>query len=121
MSALRQDLLFLACTRPAMAMGLPQDALAALVIVCGQVAVWLIHFQHVILAALFCAAAYGVCVALAAYDAHIFGAMFLWLRTSVQASIAADTWGGATVSPTPGRAYRKLWNREAVVGIVVHG
>jgi type IV secretion system protein VirB3 len=118
-SNLRQDTLFLACTRPAMAMGLPQDALAVLVIVCGEISQWFFYFHHVVLALVFNVICYGVCWGLAAYDPHIFRALRVWLQTSLRASINADDWGGASVSPAPAPAYRRSFGR-GVVGITVH-
>jgi type IV secretion system protein VirB3 len=104
MRALRQDTLFLAATRPAMALGLPQDALAVLVMGCGMASQWLFYFHHIFLAFALTTICYGVCWVLAAYDPHIFRALRVWLQTSLRASVNGDDWGGASVAPTPSRA-----------------
>jgi type IV secretion system protein VirB3 len=119
MSTLRQDTLFLACTRPVMSLGLPQDALAVLVMGCGWISQWFFYFHHIVLALVFTAASYGLCWALSAYDPHIFRALRVWLQTSLRASINGDDWGGASVSPSPTPAHRQ-WFGRGVVGIVVH-
>jgi type IV secretion system protein VirB3 len=103
MSGLRQDTLFLACTRPAMVFGLPQEAFAVLLIGCGEV--W-VFSQRPFIAGPFAVLCYGACWLAAAYDPHIFTAIFLWLRTWLRASINGDRWGGASVAPTPLRAAR---------------
>jgi type IV secretion system protein VirB3 len=106
----RPDTLFLACTRPALVMGIPQDAFAVLVVVCGET--WVLS-QRPFVAGPLALFFYGVCKALSAYDPHIFRALFLWLRTWLRASINGDRWGGASVSTTPVRGARRA--REIVV------
>jgi len=104
MRDLQRDTLFVACTRPAMAFGLPQEAFGILVMVGGEV--WVLVQKPLIVGPII-GAAYLICWLLSAYDPHIFTALFLWLRTWGRCSINSDHWGGASISPTPSGRIRK--------------
>jgi type IV secretion system protein VirB3 len=111
MRGLRQDTLFVACTRPAISFGLPHEALIIFMVV-GSEAWITIHRPFIIGPILLLT--YAALWCLTAYDPHIFHAVFLWLRTNGACSINSDHWGSASMSPTP---VRKLKRGQ---GIVVH-
>jgi len=96
-------MLFLACTRPAMFLGIPIQAFGVLIIVCGEVFVLSGLATHSVWRLVWCAAlslaSYGVCRVLTAIDHNIFGILFLWITTKGRASRNAPYWGGSSASP----------------------
>ncbi len=104
-------MLFLACTRPAMFVGIPIQAFGVLIIVFGEVFVLSGLATHSIWRLVWCAAlslaGYGICRVLTAIDHNIFGLLFLWITTKGRASRNATYWGGSSASPSPLRMRRK--------------
>jgi type IV secretion system protein VirB3 len=104
------DMLFLACTRPAMFVGIPIQAFGVLIIGCGEVFVLSGLATHSVWRLVWCAtlslASYGICRMLTAIDHNIFGILFLWLTTKGRASRNAVFWGGSSASPSPLRRPR---------------
>ena len=105
MTAREHDVLFLACTRPAMFVGIPIQAFGVLIIVCGEVFVLSGLATHSVWRLFWCAAlslaSYGVCRVLTAIDHNIFGILFLWITTKGRASRNASYWGGSSATPSP--------------------
>ena len=104
-------MLFLACTRPAMFVGIPIQAFGVLIIVCGEVFVLSGLASHSVWRLVWCTAlslvSYGACRLLTAIDHNIFGILFLWITTKGRTSRAAPYWGGSSASPSPLRMRRK--------------
>lgn len=111
MPARETDVLFLACTRPAMFVGIPIQAFGVLIVVCGEVFVLSGLATHSVWRLFWCAAlslaSYGVCRVLTAIDHNIFGILFLWITTKGRASRNVPYWGGSSASPSPLRMRRK--------------
>jgi type IV secretion system protein VirB3 len=107
------DVLFLACTRPAMFLGIPIQAFEVLIIRYGEVFVLSGLATHSVWRLFWCAvlslASYAVCRALTAIDHNIFGILFLWLTTKGRTTRNAAYWGGFSASPAPLRPPRKAW------------
>lgn len=110
-------MLFLACTRPAMFIGIPIQAFGVLIIVCGEVFVLSGLASHSVWRLFWCAAlslgSYAICRVLTAIDHNIFGILFLWFTTKGRASRNATFWGGSSASPSPLRRPRKA--REVTI------
>jgi len=110
MPARDTDTLFLACTRPAMFLGIPIQAFGVLIIGCGEVFVLSGLATHSVWRLVWCAAlalvSYAACRALTAIDHNIFGILFLWLITKGRASRNGMFWGGSSASPSPLRPPR---------------
>ena len=117
MPARQTDTLFLACTRPAMFLGIPIQAFGVLIIGCGEVFVLSGLATHSVWRLVWCAAlalaSYAICRVLTAIDHNIFGILFLWLTTKGRASRNATFWGGSSASPSPLRGPRKA--REVTI------
>lgn len=111
MKTRESDVLFLACTRPAMFVGIPIQAFGVLIIVCGEVFVLSGLATHSVWRLVWCAAlslvSYGICRVLTAIDHNIFGILFLWITTKGRASRNATYWGGSSASPSPLRIRRQ--------------
>lgn len=93
---LAEDLLFLACTRPAMIMGVPMEAMGVNVIVSGLV--FLIGGSLVYL--LVAPALHLVFRAICRTDHNAFRLLFVYVDTKGRARNGA-LWGGSSPSPLP--------------------
>lgn len=93
---LAEDPLFLACTRPAMVMGVPMEAMGVNVIVSGLV--FLIGGSLVYL--LFAPALHLVFRAICRTDHNAFRLLFVYVDTKGRARNGA-LWGGSSPSPLP--------------------
>ena len=93
---LAEDVLFLACTRPAMVMGVPMEAVGLNVIVsaCAFLA------AHSLLYLLVAPALHLVFRAICRTDHNAFRVLFLFLQTKGRAR-TASTWGGSSSPPLP--------------------
>jgi len=101
----KADTLFLACTRPAMFLGIPLGAYAALLVGCGE------FFElsglagngllRLIITAAMAGTGYATCRLLVSWDHNIFGILFLWFTTKVRTVANWAYWGGSSVSPYP--------------------
>lgn len=91
-----EDTLFLACTRPAMVLGVPMEAVglnliaSAVAFLAGGSALYLLTAPSLHL----------VFRAICADDPNAFRVLYLWLAGRVQAR-GARLWGGASPSPLP--------------------
>jgi len=105
------DTLFIACTRPAMFIGIPLQAFAVLLICCGEFFVLSglggAGVPRLVVTGLLSAAGYGACRVAVAKDHNMFGILFLWATTKGRASRNALYWRGSSVSPFPVRPARK--------------
>lgn len=93
---LTQDLLFLACTRPAMWQGVPLEALAINGMATSIFFVLMSNPFYMLI---------GVVIhyamrALISHDYNIFKTLVLWADTKARA-LNQDRWGGSSVSPLP--------------------
>ncbi|MFN3668439.1 MAG: type IV secretion system protein VirB3 [Brevundimonas sp.] len=104
-----EDPLFLACTRPAMVMGVPMEAMGVNVIVSGVV--FLVGGSLLYLLA--APALHLVFRAVCRSDHNAFRLLFVWLDTKGRARNAA-LWGGSSPSPLPLR--RRYAAREVLRG-----
>lgn len=93
---LTEDPLFLACTRPAMVMGVPMEAMGVNVIVSGVV--FLIGGSLLYL--LVAPALHLVFRAICRADHNAFRLLFVYIDTKGRSRNAA-LWGGSSVSPLP--------------------
>ena len=93
---LAEDPLFLACTRPAMVMGVPMEAMGVNVIVSGLV--FLIGGSLVYL--LVAPALHLVFRAICKADHNAFRLLFVYVDTKGRARNGA-LWGGSSTSPLP--------------------
>lgn len=93
---LAEDPLFLACTRPAMVMGVPMEAMGVNVILSGLV--FLIGGSLVYL--LVAPALHLVFRAICRTDHNAFRLLFVYVDTKGRARNAA-LWGGSSPSPLP--------------------
>ncbi len=99
---LTEDVLFLACTRPAMWQGVPIEA-CCINVVATTIIFVIMHNP--------CYAIIGVVThyatrAFISKDYNLFGIISLWSRTKGRAT-NTRRWGGSSVSPLPLRAARK--------------
>ena len=99
---LTEDVLFLACTRPAMWQGVPLEALAINGMATGIIFVLMSNPFYMLI---------GVVIhysirALISHDYNAFTTLRLWSETKARAC-NTDRWGGSSVSPTPLRRTRK--------------
>lgn len=105
------DTLFIACTRPAMFLGIPLQAFAVLLICCGEFFVLSglggAGVSRLVLTGALSAAGYSACRIAVAKDHNMFGILFLWATTKGRASRNAVYWRGSSVSPSPVRPARK--------------
>lgn len=91
-----EDPLFLACTRPAMVMGVPMEAMGVNIIVSGVV--FLVGGSLLYLLA--APALHLVFRALCRADANAFRLIFAYVDTKGRCRNSA-LWGGSSVSPLP--------------------
>lgn len=94
--ALTEDVLFLACTRPAMWRGVPLEALALNGMATSIVFVAMSNPFYLLAGV----AVHYATRALVARDYNMFRTLRLWARTKGQAR-NGDRWGGSSVSPLP--------------------
>jgi type IV secretion system protein VirB3 len=106
------DVLFLACTRPAMFLGVPLQAFAVLLVGCGEFFVLSglggSGLSRLILTAVVSALAYVACRIATAIDHNIFNILFLWCTTKGRASRNARFWHGSSATPSPLRPARNV-------------
>src|SRR3954454_21018681 len=104
------DTLFLACTRPAMFLGVPLQAFAVLLVGCGEFFVLSGLGRHglsrMIVTAVVSSLAYVACRIATAIDHNIFCILFLWCTTKGRASRNARFWHGSSATPAPLRPAR---------------
>jgi type IV secretion system protein VirB3 len=110
---LNEDVLFLACTRPAMWQGVPLEALAINGMITSIIFVVMSNPFYLLI---------GVVVhyamrALISHDYNMFTILRLWSATKGRAR-NTDQWGGSSVSPLPlTKARRKNGNREVRIHV----
>ena len=94
--AVAEDVLFLACTRPAMVMGAPMEAVGINIIVsaCAFLA------AHSLLYLLVAPALHLVFRAVCRTDHNAFRVLFLFVQTKGRARTVA-AWGGSSSPPLP--------------------
>lgn len=103
MERLTEDPLFLACTRPALFLGVPMEAVGANLIVsataflAGGSLAWL----------LIAPALHLVCQAICRADPNAFRVLFLFVETKGRAR-NLGLWGGSSASPLPLRRRYRL-------------
>jgi type IV secretion system protein VirB3 len=94
-----------------MFIGIPIQAFAILLVVCGEVFVLSGLATHSVWRLVCCAAfalgSYAVCRVLTGIDHNIFGILFLWATTKGRATRNARFWGGSSSSPVPLRPPRQ--------------
>jgi type IV secretion system protein VirB3 len=107
----RQHTLFLACTRPALIMGIPIEAFVVAGLFCTETfmisgmmtkSLWRIAWLFGSLAV-----CYLICRVLIAIDHNIFHILKIWGQTKCRTSRNAAFWGGSSTSPAPLKRPRK--------------
>lgn len=89
-----EDILFLACTRPAMWAGVTMEALFVIIITTGII--FLIGGSLLyLLTGLFI---YAACRTACTHDPNQFSILFAWMRTKLRCR-TRSYWGASTVSP----------------------
>lgn len=89
-----EDTLFLACTRPAMVLGVPVEAMAMNVIITGLI--YLVG--HSLLYLSVGVALHFIFRAIVKHDHNAFRVLFMWLETKGRAR-NRGWWGGSSPSP----------------------
>ena len=89
-----QDTLFLACTRPAMTLGVPIEAWALIMI--ATTLIFIVMKNPLYLAV--GVPVWLLCKALAGQDHNCFRALFLWIETKGRCR-NSGFWGGSSSSP----------------------
>lgn len=103
---LTEDILFLACTRPAMWRGVPIEAAAINGMATMIVFIMAGNPFYMLIGVLF----HFIIRALISKDYNAFGVMNLWLKTKARATNRL-AWGGSSVSPLhigPARVAREV-------------
>lgn len=93
---LAEDVLFLACTRPAMVMGVPMEAMGVNVIVSATAFLAAHSLAYLLVAP----ALHLVFRAICRTDHNAFRVLFLFVQTKGRARTTA-TWGGSSCPPLP--------------------
>lgn len=93
---LAEDPLFLACTRPAMVMGVPMEAMGVNVILSGIVFLLGGSLLYLLVAPALHLVFRGVCKA----DHNAFRLLFVYIDTKGRAR-NGGTWGGSSLTPLP--------------------
>ena len=91
-----EDVLFLACTRPAMVMGVPMEAMGVNVIVSACAFLAAHSLVYLLVAPALHLVFRGVCRT----DPNAFRVLFLFVQTKGRARTAAS-WGGSSCAPLP--------------------
>jgi type IV secretion system protein VirB3 len=99
---LAEDVLFLACTRPAMIAGVPMEAMGLNLMISTTAFL----AGHSLLYLLVAPAAHLVFAAICKADPNAFRLLWLWVDTRGRARNAA-IWGGGSPSPLPLRLRRQ--------------
>lgn len=94
--SLNEDLLFLACTRPAMWHGVPLEALAINGMATGVLFVMMSNPFYLLIGAVI----HYTTRALISHDYNLFTTLWLWTETKGRAR-NQERWGGSSVSPLP--------------------
>jgi type IV secretion system protein VirB3 len=100
---LTEDVLFLACTRPAMWQGVPLEALALNGMATGIIFVLMSNPFYMLVGV----AVHYLVRAFISHDYNAFTTLRLWAETKGRAR-NKDRWGGSSVSPTPLRPARRV-------------
>lgn len=103
---LTEDILFLACTRPAMVLGAPMEAVGLNLIVTATIFL-AAHSPLYLLAA---APIHLVCQAICKHDVNAFSVLWQFVETKGRAR-TRRVWGGSSATPLPLR--RRFTAREA--------
>jgi len=93
---LTEDTLFLACTRPAMVLGVPMEAMGANVMVSGVVFLIGGSLAYLLIAPV----VHLVCRAICKVDPNAFRLFLLFVETRGR-SRNARLWGGSSATPLP--------------------
>lgn len=99
---LTTDTLFLACTRPALFLGVPHEA----AVLNGMASVILLVLVKNPLYLSFGIVLHLIARQVASYDYNLFTVLRLWVNTKGRAR-NVERWGGSSVSPLPTRPARK--------------
>jgi len=91
-----EDTLFLACTRPAMVLGVPVEAMALNVMVSGTIFLAANNLAYLSVGV----ALHFIFRAVVKHDHNAFRVLFMWLETKGRARNRA-WWGGSSHSPLP--------------------
>lgn len=94
--SLTEDLLFLACTRPAMWHGVPLEALAINGMATGVVFVMMANPFYLLIGAVI----HYTTRTLISHDYNLFTTLRLWVETKGRAR-NKERWGGSSISPLP--------------------
>jgi type IV secretion system protein VirB3 len=108
--SITQDVLFLACTRPAMWQGVPLPGVMLNFVATMMLFIMVMNPLYMMI---------GVVVHIAmrtvvATDYNMFGMVFLWFETKLKAR-NTTLWGGSSISPLPLRPARKAREVRVVV------
>jgi type IV secretion system protein VirB3 len=106
---LTEDILFLACTRPAMVAGVPMEAMGLNVILTATVFL----AAHSLLYLLIAPALHLVFVAICKHDHNAFRVLWMYVDTKGRSRNGA-AWGGSSSTPLPVR--RRYTLAEALRG-----
>lgn len=93
---LTEDILFLACTRPAMVLGAPMEAVGLNLIVTATIFL-AAHSPLYLLAAI---PIHLVCQAICKHDANAFSVLWQFIETKGRAR-TRRLWGGSSATPLP--------------------
>jgi type IV secretion system protein VirB3 len=99
---LAEDTLFLACTRPAMVLGAPMEAVAINIMVSATAFLASRSLLYLLVAPALHMVARAICRS----DPNAFRVLWLWLDTKGRAR-NAGLWGGGSPSPLPVRRARR--------------
>lgn len=91
-----EDTLFLACTRPAMVLGVPVEAMALNVMVSGTIFLAANNLAYLSVGV----ALHFIFRAIVKHDHNAFRVLLMWLETKGRARNRA-LWGGSSHSPLP--------------------
>lgn len=100
---LREEILFLAVTRPTMWLGVPIEASLPIAL---AACVTLIASGNPLYAVAFGGAAFAVARLVVRHDANAFRLLMLWTRTKARCRNRA-WWGGSSYSPLPVAGFRR--------------
>lgn len=95
-AAINDDVLFLACTRPAMWHGVPLEALAINGMVTSIIFVLMSNPVYLLIGIVM----HYLIRSLISHDYNMFKTLQLWTETKARAR-NKDRWGGSSVSPLP--------------------
>ncbi|MEW5687702.1 MAG: type IV secretion system protein VirB3 [Pseudomonadota bacterium] len=105
---LQEDVLFLACTRPAMIFGVPMEAMGVNVMVSTVAFLGGGSFLYLLIAPVLHVVFRAICKA----DPNAFRVIYLFVETKGRAR-NGGLWGGSSASPLP-LVRRRLWRTAHV-------